>query len=111
MENKDNMDKVFKALADSSRRKLLDHLFNKNGQTLNDLCEFLDMTRQSVTKHLLILEKANLVVIEWQGRNKLHYLNAAPLGEIYNRWIRKYEHQRIEALQELKNNLEEGNHE
>ena len=101
------MDEVFKALADSSRRKLLDELFKKNGQTLNELCEHLEMTRQSVTKHLLILEEANLIVVEWQGRNKLHYLNVAPIGEIYDRWIGKYERHRIDALRELKNRLEE----
>jgi DNA-binding transcriptional ArsR family regulator len=102
-----DMDKIFKALADSSRRQLLDQLFMKNGQTLRELSEHLEMTRQSVTKHLVILEKANLIVVERHGRNKRHYLNAAPIGEIYNRWIRKYERQRIDALQELENNLKE----
>jgi uncharacterized protein YndB with AHSA1/START domain/DNA-binding transcriptional ArsR family regulator len=97
------MDKVFKALADSSRRQLLDELFKKNGQTLSELCEHLEMTRQSVTKHLLILEEANLVVVEWHGRNKLHFLNVAPIGEIYDRWIGKYERHRIEALLEPTN--------
>ncbi|TDF96281.1 ArsR/SmtB family transcription factor [Paenibacillus piri] len=101
------MDKVFKALADSSRRQLLDELFKKNGQTLNELCEHLEMTRQSVTKHLLLLEEANLIVVEWHGRHKLHYLNAAPIGDIYDRWIGKYERHRVEALLELKNKLEE----
>lgn len=104
------MDKVFKALADASRRQLLDELFKKNGQTLNELCEHLVMTRQSVTKHLDILEEANLIVIEWQGRNKLHYLNAAPIGDIYDRWIGKYDRHRIEALRELKKKLEEDKH-
>ena len=104
------MDEVFKALADTSRRKLLDELFKKNGQTLHELCGHLEMTRQSVTKHLVILEKANLVVVEWQGRNKLHYLNVAPIGEIYDRWIGKYERHRIDALRELKNKLEEEQH-
>lgn len=101
------MDTVFKALADASRRQLLDHLFKKNGQTLNELCEHLDMARQSVSKHLTILEEANLIVTEWHGRNKLHYLNAAPIAEIYDRWIRKYDRHRVEALTELKRSLEE----
>ncbi|RUQ27856.1 ArsR family transcriptional regulator [Peribacillus cavernae] len=101
------MDKIFKALADSSRRQLLDQLFKNNGQTLSELCDHLEMTRQSVTKHLVILEEANLIVVEWQGRNKIHYLNAAPIGEIYDRWIGKYERHRIEALRDLKNKLEE----
>lgn len=105
------MDKVFKALADTNRRRLLDQLFNENGQTLNELCKHMDMTRQSVTKHLLILEKANLIVVEWQGRNKLHYLNVAPIVGIYKRWVRKFEQQRIETLHELKNKLEEDHDE
>lgn len=105
-----DMDKVFKALADSTRRQLLDLLFQKNGQSLSELCDHLDMTRQSVTKHLLILEEAELIVVEWQGRNKLHYLNAAPIADIYDRWIGKYERQRIDALRNLKRKLEEENH-
>ncbi|WNC17532.1 helix-turn-helix domain-containing protein [Brevibacillus brevis] len=103
------MDKVFKALADASRRRLLDQLFLKNGQTLTELCDHLDMSRQSVTKHLGILEEANLIVVEWQGRSKRHYLNAAPIGEIYDRWIGKFERHRVAALQELKRTLEEEN--
>lgn len=103
----DNMDIVFKALADSNRRMLLDKLYRKNGQTLNELCEQMAMTRQSVTKHLLILEEADLVVVEWKGRYKYHYLNVAPIGEIYDRWVKKYERQRIEALQALKKTLED----
>lgn len=103
-----DMDNVFKALADGSRRQLLDQLHKRNGQTLGELCDHLDMTRQSVTKHLIILEEANLIAVEWQGRNKLHYLNAAPIGDIYDRWIRKYEHHRMEALSELKNKLEDA---
>lgn len=102
----DDMDKVFKALADSSRRQLLDELFKKNGQTLNELSDHLEMTRQSVTKHLLILEEANLIHIDWQGRNKIHYLNVEPIGEIYDRWISKYDRDRIEALRDLKKQLE-----
>ncbi|QRG70200.1 ArsR/SmtB family transcription factor [Brevibacillus choshinensis] len=103
------MDKVFKALADATRRQLLDLLFQKNGQSLGELCDHLEMTRQSVTKHLLILEEAELIVVEWQGRNKLHYLNAAPIADIYDRWIGKYERQRIDALRTLKRKLEEDN--
>ncbi|MGG1679080.1 ArsR/SmtB family transcription factor [Neobacillus sp. NRS-1170] len=103
----DKMDHIFKALADSSRRELLDQLFEKNGQTLNELCEHLNMTRQSVSKHLLILEEANLIVVEWKGRHKLHYLNSAPIGEIYGRWVKKFDQPRMSALQKLKNSLEE----
>lgn len=103
------MDKVFKALADASRRRLLDQLFLKNGQTLTELCDHLDMSRQSVTKHLGILEEANLIIVEWQGRSKRHYLNAAPIGEIYDRWIGKFERHRVAVLQELKRTLEEEN--
>jgi DNA-binding transcriptional ArsR family regulator len=100
------MDAVFKALADASRRKLLDELFKNNGQTLSELCEHLDMTRQAVTKHLVLLEKANLVAVVWHGREKLHYLNPVPLQEIYERWIGKYERHRLEALSDLKKGLE-----
>src|SRR6478736_578430 len=100
------MDAVFKALADASRRKLLDRLHKNNGQTLSELCEHLDMSRQAVTKHLLLLEKANLVAIVWRGREKLHYLNPVPLQEIYERWIGKYERTRLQALSDLKKGLE-----
>ena len=98
---------MFKALADPSRRKLLDQLHADNGQTLSDLCEHLDITRQAVTKHLVILEEANLVATVWRGREKLHYLNPAPLHEIYERWIDKYERHRLRALSDLKKRLEE----
>ena len=101
------MDDVFKALADPSRRKLLDELFKSNGQTLGKLCEHLDMTRQAVTKHLVILEEANLVATVWRGREKLHYLNPMPLHEIYERWIGKYERYRLQALSDLKKGLEQ----
>jgi DNA-binding transcriptional ArsR family regulator len=100
------VDKVFKALADPSRRKLLDQLHANNGQTLSELCEHLDMTRQAVTKHLVLLEAANLVATVWRGREKLHYFNPVPLQEIYDRWIRKYERSRLRALSELKKGLE-----
>ena len=102
------MDAVFKALADDSRRKLLDELHKNNGQTLTQLCGHLDMTRQAVTKHLGLLETANLVATVWHGREKLHYLNPAPLHEIYERWIHKYERHRLQALSDLKNGLEEN---
>ncbi|HTD65832.1 MAG TPA: helix-turn-helix domain-containing protein [Candidatus Limnocylindria bacterium] len=102
------MDEVFKALADPSRRKLLDELFKSNGQTLGELCEHLDMTRQAVTKHLLLLEEANLVAVVWRGREKLHYLNPVPLHEISERWIGKYERHRLQALSDLKKGLEEN---
>lgn len=101
------MDAVFKALADKSRRKLLDALHQSNGQTLTRLCAHLDMTRQAVTKHLSLLEAANLVVTVRHGREKLHYLNPAPLHEIYTRWISKYERHRLEALSDLKKGLEQ----
>jgi DNA-binding transcriptional ArsR family regulator len=102
------MDAVFKALADSSRRKLLDELHKESGQTLGELCEHLDMTRQAVTKHLVLLEKANLIAVVWRGREKLHYLNPMPLHEIYERWIGKYERHRLQALSDLKKGLEQN---
>jgi DNA-binding transcriptional ArsR family regulator len=102
------MDAVFKALADSSRRKLLDELHKYTGQTLTQLCRHLDMTRQAVTKHLAILEAANLVATIRHGREKRHYLNPAPLHEIYERWIDKYERHRLQALSDLKKGLEDN---
>ena len=100
------MDFVFKALADANRRKLLDQLHGSNGQTLSELCQHLEMSRQAVTKHLALLHKANLVVTLWHGRQKLHYLNPAPLQQITERWIDKY-HGRIPlALRELEQGLE-----
>ena len=92
------MDEVFKALADPSRRQLLDSLNSRNGQTLRDLCSGLEMARQSVSKHLAILESANLVTTVRRGREKLHYLNAAPINEIAERWITRYEQHRVHAL-------------
>src|SRR5215510_547785 len=100
------MDLVFKALGDASRRKLLDVLHRSNGQTLSELCTHLDMTRQAVTKHLRLLEEANLIAVVWHGREKLHYLNPVQLHEIYERWISKYERSRLEALSDLKKGLE-----
>src|SRR5215470_13509452 len=101
------MDDVFRALADASRRELLDRLHAQNGQTLNELCARLAMTRQAVSKHLAILESANLVATVRRGREKLHYLNPVPIHEIAERWIGKYERHRLSALAELKRGLEE----
>ena len=99
---------MFKALADPGRRLLLDRLHSNNGQTLGKLCEHLDMSRQAVTKHLAVLEEANLVVVIWRGREKLHYLNPVPINEIADRWIGKFERGRLRVLAELKKRLEEG---
>ena len=101
------MDEVFKALADASRRSLLDRLHVKNGQTLNELCDGLAMTRQAVTKHLVILEAANLVATFRHGREKLHYLNPVPIHQIGERWIRKFERAKLVGLSELKRRLEQ----
>jgi len=101
------MDEVFKALADASRRRLLDSLNGRNGQSLRELCAELDMARQSVSKHLAVLEAANLVTTVWHGREKLHYLNAAPINEIADRWIHQYDRPRVQALSDLKRALEE----
>src|SRR5262245_37431750 len=103
------MDKVFKALADPSRRLLLDRLRADNGQTLGQLCAHLDMSRQAVTKHLAVLEQANLVVAIWRGREKLHSLNPVPIHEIAERWIGKFEQGRLRVLAELKKQLEGEN--
>src|SRR5262245_17148230 len=100
------MDKVFRALADPSRRRLLDELHAGNGQTLNELCRHLAMSRQAVTKHLVLLEDANLVATVWRGREKLHYLNPVPIHEIAERWIGKFERDRVRALHDLKKSLE-----
>jgi DNA-binding transcriptional ArsR family regulator len=99
-------DRVFKALAAAERRLLLDRLRAKNGQTLGELCRHLKTTRQAVTKHLKVLEAADLVVPVWRGREKLHYLNPVPIHEIAERWIGKYERGRLRALAELKAKLE-----
>jgi DNA-binding transcriptional ArsR family regulator len=100
-------DKVFKALADASRRQLLDRLRRKNGQTLGELCEGHDMSRQAVTKHLNLLEEANLVATTKRGREKLHFLNPVPINEIYTRWTCKFEQDRVQALNNLKQALQE----
>ncbi len=101
-----DMDKVFKALSDPGRRLLLDRLRANNGQTLGELCEHLDMTRQAVSKHLDLLEEANLVVVVWRGREKLHYLNPVPIHEIADRWISRFDRDRLRVLAELKKQLE-----
>jgi DNA-binding transcriptional ArsR family regulator/uncharacterized protein YndB with AHSA1/START domain len=101
------VDEVFRALADPSRRRLLDSLNGRNGQSLRELCAGLDMARQSVSKHLAILEQANLVTTVRRGREKLHYLNTAPISEIAERWINRYDQLRIDALSDLKKALED----
>ena len=101
-----NADLLFKALADPGRRKLMDRLHAHDGQTLSELCQHLDMTRQGVTQHLAVLEAANLVAIQRRGREKLHFFNPVPLHEIYDRWIRKFEQPRLKALSDLKRRLE-----
>jgi DNA-binding transcriptional ArsR family regulator len=100
------MDEVFKALADASRRELLDRLRADNGQTLNELCARLAMSRQAVSKHLAILEGANLVATVWRGREKLHYLNPVPIHDVADRWIGKFERSRLQALSDLKKAVE-----
>ena len=100
------MDKVFRALASAQRRRLLDALRKENGQTLGDLCEHLDMTRQAVTQHLNRLEDANLVTTLWRGREKLHYLNPIPIHQVYQRWIVRYEEQHLDVLHDLKKRAE-----
>lgn len=100
------MEMVFRALADASRRTLLDRLFENGGQTLGALAAGLPMSRQAVAKHLAILEEANLVGVHWRGREKLHYLNPVPIGEIVRRWVGKFEDARIEALVDFKQQIE-----
>ena len=104
-------DAVFRALADGSRRQLLDRLHRKNGQTLGELCQGLEMTRQAVTKHLAILEEANLVATKRKGREKLHFINPVPINDIAERWIGKFEAPRLAALSKLKKSLEGEGHE
>ena len=103
-------DAVFRALADASRRGLLDRLHARNGQTLGELCQGLAMTRQAVAKHLAILEEANLVSTQRQGREKLHFINPVPINEIAERWIGKFERPRLSALSELKQTVEGEEH-
>ena len=106
MPERHDTDLLFKALADPSRRQLLDLLHAHDGRSLGDLCAHLDMTRQGVTQHLDLLEAANLVVTVRRGREKLHFLNPVPLQEIYERWIAKFERTRLKALENLKRRLE-----
>jgi DNA-binding transcriptional ArsR family regulator len=105
-----NDDNVFRALADASRRQLLDRLHKRNGQTLGELCHGLDMTRQAVAKHLAILEEANLVSWKREGREKLHFINPVPINQIAERWIGKFEQPRLSALSKLKKTLEGEDH-
>ena len=102
-------DTVFRALADASRRQLLDQLHKRNGQTLGELCQGLEMTRQAVAKHLAILEEANLVSWVRQGREKFHYINPVPINQIAERWISKFDRTRLTALSDLKRTLEGEN--
>jgi DNA-binding transcriptional ArsR family regulator len=99
-------DEVFRALADASRRTLLDRLHRRNGQTLNELCEGLDMSRQAVTKHLSILESAKLIAVQRQGREKLHFINPVPINDIAERWLAKFQRSHLRALSALKKALE-----
>ena len=103
-----NENAVFRALADPSRRLLLDRLHARGGQTLSELCQGLDMTRQAVAKHLSVLEAANLVSARRRGREKLHFINPVPINEIAERWIGKFERTRLRALADLKRSLEGG---
>lgn len=100
------MSDVFKAMADETRRKLLDALFDNNGQTLAQLTQSIDMSRQAVTKHLKILEAANLISVRWQGREKRHYINPVPLAEIVHRWVGRFEEVRLDTLIDLKTQSE-----
>ena len=104
-----SMDAVFRALADPARRRSLDSLHARNGQTLGELCEGHDMTRQAVTKHLAILEAANLIATRRRGREKLHFINPVPIHAIAERWIRKFEQRHLTALSALKKSLEKRN--
>ncbi|HKS70140.1 MAG TPA: metalloregulator ArsR/SmtB family transcription factor [Steroidobacteraceae bacterium] len=108
MAERDDTDVLFRALADPSRRKLLDLLYAHDGRTLNELCEHLAMTRQGVTQHLDLLEAANLLVTVRRGREKLHFLNPVPLQQIYERWLAKFEKPRLKALSDLKRRLEKA---
>ena len=104
------MNRVFKALSDPGRRRLLDRMFAKSGLTLGQLCEEMDMTRQAVTQHLAVLEAANLISVVWRGREKHHYLNPVPIHEIYDRWVKKFERRSLLALDQLKKQLEGESH-
>ncbi len=99
-------DTVFKALADPTRRKVLDLLFSSNGQSLGSLCEHLEMKRQSASQHIDVLIEANLVTTVWRGWEKLHFINPVPIHAVYERWVRKFERQRLDLLHELKTQWE-----
>jgi len=101
-----SMDAVFRALADKSRRQLLDRLHRRNGQTLSELCQGLAMSRQAVTKHLALLEAANLVATKRDGREKRHFINPVPINDIAERWIGKFDRDRLGVLADLKRRLE-----
>lgn len=103
-------DRIFKALSDPSRRKILDVLFSENGQSLTSLCNHLDMQRQSASQHIDNLINANLVNVVWRGREKLHYINPVPIYEVYARWVKKFEENRLSFLHNLKTGLEGENH-
>jgi DNA-binding transcriptional ArsR family regulator len=103
------MDTLFNALADATRRKLLDRLYANNGQTLSDLCEPFHMSRQAVAQHLALLEAAHLVIVGWRGREKLHFLNPLPVYEVFERWAKKYDRRRLEQSVELIKIMEENN--
>ncbi|HVZ30318.1 MAG TPA: helix-turn-helix domain-containing protein [Asticcacaulis sp.] len=105
----DDGDLVFRALADASRRELLDRLYGRAGQSLSELCQGLAMTRPAVAKHLRILEEANLVSIQWKGREKLHFINPVPINDITERWIGKFERPQLRSLSDLKDQLEAEN--
>ncbi len=102
----DDIDFLFKALADPGRRTLLDVLHAHDGRTLGELCGYLDMTRQGVAQHLSVLEAAGLVASQRHGREKLHFLNPVPLHQIYERWLAKFDKPRLKALAHLKRKLE-----
>ena len=103
------MDAVFKALADPTRRQLLDRLYANNGQTLSELCEPFHMSRQAVTQHIALLEAAKLVLVGWRGREKLHFLNPLPIYEIFQRWAKRYDRHRLEQSVQLIKTIEENN--
>ena len=105
------MDAIFKALADPTRRALLDRLFTEQGQTLTELIDGLDMRRQSATRHLAVLEDAGLVSCQWHGREKLHYLNPVPIAEINRRWLDKFSGERAAAILNLRDALQEKDNE
>ena len=100
-------DTVFKALADGTRRQMLDRLFELDGQTLTELCRGMTSSRQAVTKHLGILEEAGLVAVIWQGREKRHFLNPVPVQTIAERWIHKFQTRQIATITALKRALED----